>query len=423
MIETYAPVFIVEIGGKKISSDISQKIERFSYEDNEGKMDELKITISGGSLDFVDNPQLREGKEIRVRWGYLGNLSDMRVCTIKELSYSFNEDGTVRIDITAFDKRHKLTGRSARTCWKNKKVENIVKDIAKKHNLTPFVSIQEDVTREFVSQGGKNDMVFLAELARDTGCAVWVTNNELHFKPNTVGEPVRKFRWREDRDGYLKSFKITVKAEKGKGTGRGTEMSGVDPLTKKPIKETTATKTSGSSDSSECFSLENREKVSSANPEGAALPENQVSNETPLQTKADEAGRVIPTPAPTKALARQDGKGKVKTASMKSIEASATTIGLPYLKAKDTVIIENVGRKFSGKWRIKKVTHNISRSGYTCDLSLCRSNYGGTGKKSGAAPKSQGSASAAKAAGAAGGKKAGPPFMTANLNTRETKWN
>ncbi len=198
-------------------------------------------------------------------------------------------------------------------------------------------------------------------------------------------------------------------------------MTGIDPLTKKPIKTTTAAKSSGSSDSAECYSLESRENVPAPTSGETALPENRITNETPLQAKNDEAGRVVPTPAPTKALARQDGKGKVKTASMKSIEASAKTIGLPYLKAKDTVSIENIGKKFSGKWRIKKVTHTISKDSYTCDLTLCRSNYGSSGKKAGTAPKQQGSANAAKPAGAAGGKKAGPPDVIVNLDTRETK--
>ena len=77
MIETYAPQFIVEIGGQELPEDISAHIERFSYEESEKEMDELQITITKGDLTYIDHPQLQEGKEIRVRWGYLGNLSDV----------------------------------------------------------------------------------------------------------------------------------------------------------------------------------------------------------------------------------------------------------------------------------------------------------------------------------------------------------
>ena len=134
MIKTYAPTFIVEIGGQELPEDISAHIESFTYEESEKQMDELRLTITKGDLSYVDNPLLQEGKEIRVRWGYVGNLSEVRTCTIKEIDYSFSEDGLIRMEITAYDKRHKLTGRASRQCWKDKKLSEIVKDIAQKHN-------------------------------------------------------------------------------------------------------------------------------------------------------------------------------------------------------------------------------------------------------------------------------------------------
>lgn len=395
MIETYAPTFIVEINGKELPEDITQHVESFSYEDHEDKMDELRISIVRGGLEFVDHPQLQEGNDVRVRWGYLGNMSPMHICTIKEISYTFSEEGIARMEVSAFDKRHKLTGRSARTCWKDVKVADIVNHIAKKHNLTPKLEIPEDITREFASQGGKSDMIYLSELAREMGCSMWVENDELHFKPNKIAEPVLKFRWREDKDGYLQSFRITSKAEQGKGTGRETELAGLDPMTKEKIKAT-------------------RTAAEDAKEHGAtiSLEEGRELGETPPKARDDETGNVHATPAPNAGHARRVGRGKVRTAAMQSVEATATTIGLPYLKAKDAVTIENIGTKFSGQWRVKRVKHSISRSGYTCDLTLCKDSYtkGGKGAKqaAGTPPKTaKNNANTAKAAGE--GKKKNVP--------------
>ena len=237
MIETYAPTFIVEIGGQELPEDISAHIETFAYEENEKQMDELSITITKGDLSYVDHPMLQEGKEIRVRWGYVGNLSEVRTCTIKEINYSFGEDGLIRMEITAYDKRHKLTGRASRQCWKDKTLSEIVKDIAAKHNFSAVVEVEDDLLYEFLSEGAKNDLVFLKELAEDAGCSVWVVNDELQFKPNKINEPVYMFRYGEDQDGYLQSFRISSKAEQGKGTGRETEALGINPLTKELISE------------------------------------------------------------------------------------------------------------------------------------------------------------------------------------------
>ena len=413
---TYEPIFIVEIGGKKIPEDISSRIEKFSYEENEKKMDELKLTITKGDLSLVDNKYLQEGKEIRVRWGYVGNLSSLRTCTIKEISYTFGEEGVARIEITAYDRRHRLTGRASRSCWNNKKISEIVKDVAAKHNLKPSVDIPGDLVYEFVSEGAKNDLVFLSELARDTGCSVWVENDELHFKPNKVDNPVYKFRYREDKDGYLQSFKINSKAEEGKGTGRKTEVAGIDPMTKQPIvgAATQGTKTAqieNKSSNTILVSLDDK-----------PLPEKRIENETPLSSRADESGRIVPSPAPTQAQVRQAAVGKVKTAAIRSIEAEAVTIGLPYLKAKDSVTIENIGKKFSGEWRITKVRHEISNSGYTCNLSLSKNDHESRNisksKTAGQAPKnsSNGTNTAKSASETKAQKSSKPQKVVVNLN-------
>ena len=122
--------------------------------------------------------------------------------------------------------------------------------------------------------------------------------------------------------------------------------------------------------------------------EDGAISEKRAENETPLKSNADETGRVISSPAPNKARAQHTAKGKVKTSAMKSIEAEAETIGLPYLKARETITIENIGKKFSGNWRITRIRHEISSSGYICSLTLAKNNYETkSGKKANNAPK------------------------------------
>lgn len=121
-----------------------------------------------------------------------------------------------------------------------------------------------------------------------------------------------------------------------------------------------------------------------------SIPEKRIENETPLKSRADESGRVITSPAHTKSHARHIAKGKVRTSSMTAIEAEAVTIGLPYLKARESVQIENIGKKFSGSWRITQIRHEISSDGYICTLTLSKNDHEGqfsTNRKSEAAPK------------------------------------
>lgn len=130
-------------------------------------------------------------------------------------------------------------------------------------------------------------------------------------------------------------------------------------------------------------------KKDEVNLENGEISAKRRENETPLKSRSDETGRVISSPAHTKSHARHIAKGKVKTSSMKTIEAEAVTIGLPYLKARETVLIEGIGKKFSGSWRITQVRHEISNSGYTCTMNLCKNDFEGqsSSRKSDSAPK------------------------------------
>ena len=155
-----------------------------------------------------------------------------------------------------------------------------------------------------------------------------------------------------------------------------------------------------------------------------SVPAKRAENETPLNSRADESGRVISSPAHTKSHARHIAKGKVKTSSMKSIEAEAVTIGLPYLKARDTVLIEGIGKKFSGSWRITQVRHEISNSGYTCTITLSKNDHEGnsSSRKSGQAPKKSAGTGKNNSAIPAGKGKSGtskPATVAVNLSSGE----
>jgi len=146
-------------------------------------------------------------------------------------------------------------------------------------------------------------------------------------------------------------------------------------------------------------------------------------NETKLTENADETGKIISTPAQNSKHAGHLAKGQVKSSAMRAIEAEAETIGLPYLKARDTITIENIGEKFSGDWRITKVTHKISKSGYTCSLSLAKNNFGGkSSQKAISAPKAGANTQNSSATPVNEVKSSGtnkPKMVTVDLNKGE----
>lgn len=233
----YEPIFIIEIEGEELPPAMVKNITNFSYEDHEDKLDELKFTIEDKSMEYIDHPLLQKECIVRVRWGYIGAMSDIRVCVIKEIGYTFPENGAPKIEIRAFDQGVRLTGRSSRKCWSNVTGADVIRDIASKHNLTPVIEMPDDFPMEQVSQGGKSDMEFVKEIATERGCKAWVTNDELHAAPFKLGESGLTVSYRSDKNGYLLSLTIKDHGEDGKGARAETEAAGLDPYTKQDISE------------------------------------------------------------------------------------------------------------------------------------------------------------------------------------------
>ena len=99
-----------------------------------------------------------------------------------------------------------------------------------------------------------------------------------------------------------------------------------------------------------------------------------------LNTRGGRSGGVYGNPsALLRNAAANIGKGKKE----KQLQATLRVIGNPELETAQQIIIQNVGKKYSGVWYIKSVNHDFEPgTGYICDLVLSKqkgkSSTGGT---------------------------------------------
>jgi phage protein D len=247
-LDVYQPTFVIEIEGRRLSKDITTEITSFVFEDNEEELDVMEISVTDRNLQFVDDPLFQEGNEIVARFGYVDNLSPKKVAVIKEIDYDFPDSGDPTIQLKAYDKGHKLTGRQIQRVWQRSDpgilYSEIAEQIAGEHGLTPVVT--KTVGRHLrVAQGNKSDAQFLKELAgksrdRDgkgvTGYVFYVDGDELHFHPRALSaRPALILEYFTDREGVLRSFKPSTQSQSVKGAGTETKAVGVDPRKKKHI--------------------------------------------------------------------------------------------------------------------------------------------------------------------------------------------
>lgn len=384
-IDAYQPTFLLEIEGHRLSKDITHEITSFVFEDNEDEMDLLEISITDRYLQFVDDPLFQEGNEIIARFGYAGDLSRRKVAVIKEIDYDFPDGGEPNIQIKAYDKGHKLAGRQIQRVWQKPApgilYSEIVERIAKEHGLTPVVT--KTVGRHLrVVQGSKSDAQFLRELAersRDqngkgvTGYVFYIQDNDLHFHPRSLqSRPALILEYFTDREGVLRSFKPSTQSQSVKGAGTETKAVGVDPRKKRPVEHRANNETT---------------------PERTSLGKNTYlvdGNTGEGRFRGQESGKIVQSfersegfhEEPRQEPAQDRSESQFKAAEMRQVEATAVTIGIPTLVAKQSIEVRGVGRKFSGVYYCTSVRH-IFQDGYSCELKLKRNALGkGAGSKS-----------------------------------------
>ncbi|MHB1000746.1 MAG: phage late control D family protein [Armatimonadota bacterium] len=382
-VEALQPTFIIEIEGNLLSKDITHEIISFVFEDNEEEMDVLEVTVTDRYLQFVDDPLFQEGNEIVARFGYVDNLSPKKVAVIKEIDYDFPETGEPTIRIKAYDKGYKLTGRQIQRVWQKPAPgilhSEIAEQIAKEHGLAPIV--EQTVGRHLrVAQGNMSDAAFLKQIAvksRSTdgtaGYVFFIQDNELHFHTRKLGSrPGMVLEYFTDKEGVLRSFAPSTQSQCVKGSGTETKSIGVDPRKKWHAEY----KSNNSSTSDRTILGKKTYLVDGSSGEG--------------KYRKQESGKIIPSYEHSESRherskhesSHDHAESRFKDAELKQVEASAVTIGIPTLAAKQNIEIRGVGRKFSGIYWCTSVRH-IFQDGYSCELKLRRNALGrGAGSKS-----------------------------------------
>ncbi len=358
MPERFAPTFLIQIEGKQLSEDITQKITNFVYEDCEDQDDLLEITLEG-NIALADAPLLQEGNLIRARWGYVDEWSDIKECILKEPEYEFGD--TVRVKLKAYDNGAKLKGKASQKIWKNKTYTQIAKEIAAKYKLKAIAD-ESKTPVDSEPQGNKSDFTFLRYLADKIGYQFYIQGNELHFhKRNLDKKPLLTLTY-QGKDGLLLSFRPKVKAQSGKGEGTETKAVGFDPMAKKAVVHE-------ANDGNTNQTVLGKKTLLV---DGATGEEKYATQET---------GKVIPTPYQSVQENKNLSAGVKQTAQMDQLEAEATVIGIPTIAAKEIIEVVGVGSKFSGNYYIKQVRHEIGAGGYLMTLDLKRNAIGKTANK------------------------------------------
>jgi phage protein D len=344
----YAPDFRVDIAGLTLQADVTEAVMELSYDNSVETADMFTLRLNNAGQRLTDSALFDVGKRVELHMGYAGELRPMMLGEIAAVSPSFPSSGPATLTVTGYDKSHRLRHNTPeRFTFKYMNDSAIAAQIAAENLLIPVVDPAPTATRESVQQTA-SDWAFLSELADRNYFEVRVWWDQLYFRfPRPQTEMVR-LEWGKNLSSF--SPRLSTSGQAAMGVVRGYDYKlGQAVVAMLPMAAAGA-------------EIEDvLERLGSSVVEQLAAMGRYVIRDQSIENMYDAA-------AVAKSMLLQLLEGLT--------EGSGTCIGIPNLKAGDMIDIAGVGKRFSGKYRLAKVTHTINESGYMTNFEVSQRHTG-----------------------------------------------
>jgi phage protein D len=383
----HVPLVVIEVQRQRLPRAYMSRILDLTVDEREDHSTEIAWRVahaddSPGNADL----EVNEKAHVRLRFGWLGQLSRTHEGTIIGIEPSYDSGGMTRT-VRVRDNGVRLHGKQTQRSHAGTSIAGVVIDIARRNGLTPYLPSVTGAIRatsnpkdpnlpgELLTtitdvQAAANDHKMLDRLALRMNYRVRIDGTRLYFeKPDYARTATCDYVWRHGR-GLLLSFKPASNAAHPKlGPGIETTAVGVDTSKKQKI---------------EGRGSEETDKGRPVLGKGSFHVDKRSGNE---RWQPDTTGMVIAHPSSDQALLSDHAKDMRARADVDAVQATAEVYGNPLLVRGDVIRILGVGRKNSGHWRVVACRHQIGTSGFKTTVGLHRHGHSsvlkGDGKNSG----------------------------------------
>ena len=347
----YAPRFIVEIENETLNAIISKAIIDVTVEEkiDEGASFQLTLhdefDMTTQEFKWLDHELFNVGNNVTIKMGYENDLYIMVMGVITSLEPSFFSSETPTIRIQGQDPSFDYLKRStpART-FRDKSYSEIAEIIAEEAHLNSEVDDVENYRATTQKDNNENYLTFLKKLKDEVGYELKLREETLYFI-----EP------RDDRDEIL------------------TLELGKDIISFRPVMNTADVVTE--------VEVRGHNPADPGNPIiGRATAESERSQESErtsgsqiVEERHRSVKRIITNvPVDSQEHADSIARAALNRASDTFIKGEMECIGIPQIRAGETIRLEKMGTRFSGKYYIIGTTHTINASGYRTKISVKR---------------------------------------------------
>ncbi len=341
----FAPSFEVRISGVTLAADLADQILSLEVDTDLDLAGSFSLVLRNSDNTLLDSALLDLGKTVEIHLGYGNDLTPALLGEIAAIEPSFPADGPPTISVSGYDKSYKMRRtQPPPTQYSFMNDSLIAAQIAVANGLIPVV----DPTPSFDTEQRvkvQTDMAFLKALAQKYFFDVYVEWDRLYFQFPRPQLTAHVLEWGKN----LSSFKPRI-SDAG--------MAGLQVV--------------------RSYNQELAQAIYVA----AVAADFDVND---LAEKLGSAALDLLGTLARRGILHQTVKNPLSAAELaKSLladllegmyEGSGTCIGVPGLTAGRYLTIAGVGRRFSGTYRARKVTHRIDGNGFMTSFSITQRSH------------------------------------------------
>ncbi len=365
----YAPNFHVDVQGRELDPRTKGDLVEVKVVMETDNLTSFDLTFNNWDdrtlgFKYSDTDTLDVGRRVHVQMGYADRLVSMVRGVITSLTPRFPESGAPTISVGGQDLLFFLKNSKPREGeQKYEKVYDwqIAQIVAQRNGLTSHVD-EGGPLQDLVVQKNQDDALFLLERAKRIDFDVFVQTDaatgkdQLYFvKPNDGrdGRAMRAYEFEYGKTLIEFNPTLSVADQVSMLTVRGW-----DPRTKQAIVA-----------SANAGDLPGGEGTGANGPDALAKA---------MPSLGGKQERLVDAPVTTQEEAKALAVSLLRQKAYEFITGTGRVIGLPDLRPGENVFLKGLGKRFSGRYYVKKVEHTLGSSGYLTQFEVRKFADGGT---------------------------------------------
>ncbi len=353
MNSAFAPVFRIEVNGQRLQADVSANVQQLTVTNKPDTLDSFSVVIVNEypTMRWTHDKTLMHlfdvGGEVKIKLGYVDAMDFEFLGHITQISHDFPESGSPTLSVEGQSALHRLKGDKRTRTYRQVTEKDIVQRVAQDAHLR--ADVEGPATRhEYVIQANQTDYDFLSDRAARLDHEFLAQEKTLIFRPRRAPVTAYTFVWGPLQSPGARTLPLKNFSPKLNTSGQvtGVTARAWDHKTKSTL-VAKATPPLGSS--------------------------NQRTGPEIVQSAFGSREHVtVNQPARSRGELQERTDADLNRRAKKVVEGTASTIGVPDLRAGQKVAIEGVGEQFSGEYDVDEVRHTLGTGGYLTTFTVSR---------------------------------------------------